>query len=890
MAVSVAVGLKFVVVAPCNALYGQTNFSTNMCPMYGGHMVFIFDLQIDSRAANSGTRWKNWWFKPRFIELYGQMEQRVLLWNILIMASEEKPGSDENPDPCLEEEIVSLRSQAESLRQELKTCKDELQKLQKQLSQSERVQKTTENYNKDLRQQISELCAEIHERKKKEREKVNVETQTEEYTWTETDYYNYYYGGYYPSGTETAAEVQENVVMETPETSENLEQQHPINETGEAQPEKPNDSTVFPVTEGASEDGNSIADMLRATAEEAMNQTNFVFDETSGMYYDHGSGFYYDSASQLYYDANTAMYYYYDTESGKYQFHSRIEMPTAQPEVEQIPQGKSKGRKKNRKPVKTTERVSCLDVGVQDLSNSLARLRIEQLRRVEGRETRFLKRFITETQMDLGNTFRFVFFNLKTIISIPISSVFAHPQEQAETELAIDKQPENHHKKKKEELNKSQRSHSRSPERHKRSRSRQKKRSKKRRSRRRSESRSDDSRSRRRRENGSHSDDERRRKRRKASKRSHSASGRNRKSGSDEGNGESEPEEGELTESGHEPSPASTASSSSLVQAEQDSPEREVEIETQKLEEAWPPCVRVTVVRSPVLQTGTLFILTADVIATIGREKDLDHAIRIPEAGVSKSHAEVYFDQEQQCYMLVDQGSQNGTVINGNRILQPKVRCEPCPLTHGDEVKMGETVLSFHIHLGTATCDGCEPGQILAHLSRFKREESTGTVLSKEDKEAQRQKELKMMKSSDFEDSKTLKGNRYKDRAENRRQAFGSEGTFQRDDAPASVHVEIGDENKGRQMLEKMGWKRGEGLGKEGAGMKDPIQLHMHKAQSGLGSGAVMSIEDVSLPRNKSTRNWERARERFSEVCHGDSAHLENSQSPKAWVKSQELE
>lgn len=36
-------------------------------------------------------------------------------------------------------------------------------------------------------------------------------------------------------------------------------------------------------------------------------------------------------------------------------------------------------------------------------------------------------------------------------------------------------------------------------------------------------------------------------------------------------------------------------------------------------------------------------------------------------------HAEVYFDQEQQGYMLVDQGSQNGTVINGNRILQVNI-------------------------------------------------------------------------------------------------------------------------------------------------------------------------------------------------------------------------
>lgn len=37
------------------------------------------------------------------------------------------------------------------------------------------------------------------------------------------------------------------------------------------------------------------------------------------------------------------------------------------------------------------------------------------------------------------------------------------------------------------------------------------------------------------------------------------------------------------------------------------------------------------------------------------------------------------------------------------------------------------------------------------------------------------------------------------------------------------LYSEIGDENKGRRMLEKMGWKRGEGLGKDGAGMKDPV-------------------------------------------------------------------
>lgn len=42
--------------------------------------------------------------------------------------------------------------------------------------------------------------------------------------------------------------------------------------------------------------------------------------------------------------------------------------------------------------------------------------------------------------------------------------------------------------------------------------------------------------------------------------------------------------------------------------------------------------------------------------------------------------------------------------------------------------------------------------------------------------------------SSEYEETKTLKNPRYRDRAESRRQTVGSEGVFQRDDAPASVH------------------------------------------------------------------------------------------------------
>uniref|UniRef100_A0AC11CW04 Angiogenic factor with G-patch and FHA domains 1 n=1 Tax=Ovis aries TaxID=9940 RepID=A0AC11CW04_SHEEP len=327
---------------------------------------------------------------------------------------------------------------------------------------------------------------------------------------------------------------------------------------------------------------------------------------------------------------------------------------------------------------------------------------------------------------------------------------------------------------------------------------------------------------------------------------------------------DSEPEEGEITDSQTEDSYDEDTTSEDNATAEDTEDEDE--------EKIWPPCIRVIVIRSPVLQTGSLFIITAVNPATIGREKDMEHTLRIPEVGVSKFHAEIYFDHDLQSYVLVDQGSQNGTVVNGKQILQPKTKCDPYVLEHGDEVKIGETVLSFHIHPGSDTCDGCEPGQVRAHLRLDKKDELfVGPTLSKEEKELERRKELKKIRvkyglqNTDYEDEKALKNPKYKDRAGKRREQIGSEGTFQRDDAPASVHSEITDSNKGRKMLEKMGWKKGEGLGKDGGGMKTPIQLQLRRTHAGLGTGKPSSIEDVHLLQNKSKKNWEKARERFAE-------------------------
>ncbi|XP_062271517.1 angiogenic factor with G patch and FHA domains 1 isoform X1 [Scomber scombrus] len=723
-----------------------------------------------------------------------------------------------------ESEVAELRLKVDTLKQELKECRTELIKVQKQLHHSERLQRSTESYNEDLRKQVDQLSAEIHERKKKDKDRVNVETQTEEHVWTETDYYNYYYGGCYqnPEGAET----QESSITATVDAADGNEATEVTtpNEAAAVDVSGQPDSTVaVPTEEG---DGGSIADMLRATAEQAMTQTGFVFDETSGMYYDHSTGFYYDSASQLYYDANIGIYYYYDAESGRYQFHSKIELPAAQTGAEPC-QDKSATEKKGRRVKKGAKKTSHQD----DKELVFDEVKLEE------EETEWVERKTPKRAKDSRK--------LKRRSHSP------------------DLAPHGEDSKHREERDKS-------------------------------------SSKRKKQKNGSHHHEKGRSKKKR--KKSKSEKRKKKKKSpvarSDDSTGNSEPEEGEITESEKEEWDSTSSSSSSSVSPSNESPESEMETQSQEAKDIWPPCVRVTVVRSPVLQVGTLFIITADSAATIGREKDMDHAIRIPEMGVSKLHAEVYFDQEQQSYMLVDQGSQNGTVINGNRILQPKTKCEPHALMHGDEVKMGETVLSFHIHSGTDTCDGCEPGQVMAHLSKHRREESAGPAPTKEDKEALRQKELKQMKakyglqSSEYEEVKALRNTKYKDRAESRRQTVGSEGVFQRNDAPASVHVEISEVNKGRKMLEKMGWKKGEGLGKEGTGMKNPIELKIRKSQSGLGTVGAMSLDDVSLTKSKSQKNWEKARERFADTCHSDMLppKTQKNKSPKSWVRGEEPE
>ncbi|NXG92234.1 AGGF1 factor, partial [Stercorarius parasiticus] len=690
-------------------------------------------------------------------------------------------------------EYQALRQQVMGLETALENCRGQLERAHRRLRRTERLYHEARESGEELRRQVEELTKEMYNMKKKDT--CSVELQTEDCAvWPQADYY--YYENYYKhTDTQDRASelpMQHNDVTEGTEhnSTEKLQTDASIplkmdSTKGAEGEEEENFIQNSQKAEDSSVPEGSLAESLRAAAEAAVSQTGFTYDENTGLYYDRSTGFYYNSENQLYYDPATGIYYYCDVESGRYQFHSQVDLQSYQTSDTQHTKDK-KGKKRKEPQWITANEYKDLDTEEQKSSNSLnCFFTAEQASSTEEEEYPNVRK---KTKMDTKPQ-----NNLTAKESISTDSVSSHSCKSTPDTAAY----------------------------------------------------TDDSRT---------------------------------------ADTESEPEEGEITDSECE-----AYSTEDEVTSEETTDSEDLEDEDE--EKIWPPCIRVIVVRSPVLQTGSLYIITAVKPATIGREKDVGHTLEIPEVGVSKFHAEVYFDHDLQNYVLVDQGSQNGTVVNGNQILQPKRKCDPYILEHGDEVKIGETVLSFHIHPGSDTCDGCEPGQVRAHLRLDKKTESSVCpALSKEERETVRRKALKQIRvkyglqNTEYEDNKAVKNPKYKDRAGKRRETIGSEGTFQRDDSPASVHVEISNSNKGHKMMEKMGWKRGEGLGKDGGGMKDPINPQLHNTHAGLGTSRPTSIEDVQIIQSKNKKNWDKARKRFAENFQQPKSQ-KNTPKIMPWVR-----
>ncbi|GLV43490.1 uncharacterized protein CBL_04032 [Carabus blaptoides fortunei] len=277
-----------------------------------------------------------------------------------------------------------------------------------------------------------------------------------------------------------------------------------------------------------------------------------------------------------------------------------------------------------------------------------------------------------------------------------------------------------------------------------------------------------------------------------------------------------------------------------------------------ELTKSWPPCMRIILKETMIekLKIGSLYIITCDG-GTLGREGD--HSIIIPDINVSKVHAKITFDKDSDKYVIVDLGSQNGTILNGKRISSAKQTSEPQEIVHGSIIQLGTTKLLCHIHDGQKTCGHCEPGliQVENNVQEIK-------IIKPAKKSTQYKKELRRLKKKfglETQDNSSEASSEYVNRAKERRDQFGSHNDHEKTQV-ASVDQSIAADNKGFKMLSKMGWLEGQALGKDGSGLTEPVPLISNEGTTGLGSSAP-GIPAVNSSMMKKANVWKKAQQRY---------------------------
>lgn len=106
----------------------------------------------------------------------------------------------------------------------------------------------------------------------------------------------------------------------------------------------------------------------------------------------------------------------------------------------------------------------------------------------------------------------------------------------------------------------------------------------------------------------------------------------------------------------------------------------------------------------------------------------------------------------------------------------------------------------------------------------------------------------------------------YNDRAEHRRETVGSSNPNEKT-ATASVNESIPKTNKGFKMLSKLGWKAGQGLGKNADAIVEPIQVHGNSGTMGLGNSNNTGVKaaPTALDRKNEVKTmiWKKTQQRY---------------------------
>ncbi|XP_029725647.2 angiogenic factor with G patch and FHA domains 1 isoform X1 [Aedes albopictus] len=95
-------------------------------------------------------------------------------------------------------------------------------------------------------------------------------------------------------------------------------------------------------------DVKAFVDDIKKTAEEFNYQNRYIYEPTSGLYYDPETGYYYNAIYGLHYDGDKGCYMKYNEQTGKYDFYSQV-IPEETLEKEK-PKTYQKKRKRDQQP------------------------------------------------------------------------------------------------------------------------------------------------------------------------------------------------------------------------------------------------------------------------------------------------------------------------------------------------------------------------------------------------------------------------------------------------------------------------------------------------------------------------------------------------------------
>ncbi|ORY34775.1 hypothetical protein BCR39DRAFT_490262 [Naematelia encephala] len=285
--------------------------------------------------------------------------------------------------------------------------------------------------------------------------------------------------------------------------------------------------------------------------------------------------------------------------------------------------------------------------------------------------------------------------------------------------------------------------------------------------------------------------------------------------------------------------------------------------------------LRLVVAESSVLTPGFIAIIDArDGGVQIGRdrcEKGGSARVRLKEMPVSKTHAVVYRNsaEDAEGWRVVDLGSTHGTFVaapdeESKRLSEGKTSSLPHPLVHLAKLTIGSTTFIAHDH-PSWPCEECQitsTNQIelddgtVKISDAFESDVIQQTVAMdskerRENRESKRKREMAHLRDSLLNGHSGQKGDgKYQDRAAMRRKLHPPSPppratepirgeTFDTPTPPPSVPT------VGMAMLANQGWTPGTGLGKNGEGRAEPVQVEMRTEKRGLGADGSKAVVDA---------------------------------------------